>query len=149
MKLKQGFNSAGLHAHYQVELKKQIDDIPVVQAQDQCVLNAGFLSNSQVTIDTGNLCFFKCHVCCESYMNFTSLKTHSKRYHGEIISYRVENVVEARYHKCHICAKILLCDNVFILNPIDRSHSYTRLKNFEHYVVKSGARVFNTFRKYL
>ncbi len=86
-------------------------------------LNTNSLPSDQVTKDTGNVTFFKCSVCSKSISSFANLMHHYKKeHHLTRISYNAESVAQARYHKCHICAKIILCDNSFVYKHVSKSH---------------------------
>ncbi len=132
-----------------MELKVQIKNIPVVQPKFKCTLEANSLPNDQVTRDVGNLCFFKCLRCQKSNMSFRCLSSHYLNKHKENIQYKIQNVVEARYHKCHVCQKILLCDLEMIRSHVQHRHSLKRHEYFENYVLKKGDRVVHTFKEYL
>ncbi len=109
---------------------------------------AGSLPSFQITNDVGNLSFFRCLVCDRTNMSFASLYSHTREKHGEHMPYRAENVVEARYHKCQICLKIVLCDSYKISKHV-RSHGISRQNYNENYVLKNGGRVVNCFQEYL
>ncbi len=134
---------------YLSKLKTVIQDIPMVQPQINRILKAGTLSENQVTKDVGNLSFFKCPVCSKTNMNFAMLVYHCKREHqGRQLVYNKEYVVEARYHRCFICAKILLCDNAMISSHVYATHHVILSSYIKDFVLKGGGKVFPTFQEY-
>ncbi len=148
-KLGQKFDEPLFLTQYLYDLKAQIQNIPALNPKSNCVLKAGSLSNDQVTKDVGNLSFFKCLICFKSDMSFNCFVSHYINKHKEKVSYRIPNVVEARYHKCHVCQKIILCDLAMIRSHIRDNHSLKTIDYFENHVLKNGGRVYHSFKEYL
>ncbi len=71
-----------------------------------------------------------------------------KSIHG-IPAFKPKKVKEARYHKCHVCGEILLCDNVFIRIHTQKSHKLSIKQYLKDYVLKSGYRDFPTLKDYM
>ncbi len=135
---------------YISKLKTAIKDIPIVQPQTRRTLETNALSENQVTKNIGNLSFFKCPVCSKPNMNFAMLVNHCKKQHQhKKFIYDKKHVVEARYHRCFICAKIVLCDNAMISSHISGTHSGVAISTYiKDFVLKGGGKVFPTFRDY-
>ncbi len=137
-----------LLTQYHHELRVAMKDVALVSPKAQCVLSSDCLSKCDTTCSVGNLCFFKCFYCNKSDMSFGSFRSHLlKKHNCKSWSYKPECVVEARYHKCLICAKTILCDNHIL-----RSHLInhkTNLKQYvNNYVVQHGGKVFPTFQDF-
>ncbi len=149
-KAKQPQFTVQLYQEYVEKLEQIIQEIPVVQAQEHYVLNANALSEDIVTMDVGNISIFKCTQCDKSlYRSFSSLLRHCKVAHLlKRLQYRPSHVVEARYHRCHICAKIVLCDNSHIILHIRNSHKMPFGPYTKNYVLESGHRVIPTFDEF-
>ncbi len=135
-------------ADYLSKLKSAIKDIPIVQTQTNNILKANSLSENQVTKDVGNLSFFKCPVCSKTNMNFAMFLNHCKKEHQGKKLLLKEHVVEARYHRCFICAKIVLCDNSMISSHVSSTHHVTLSSYIKDFVLKGGGRVFPTLQDY-
>ncbi len=134
---------------YNLKLKLEIQKIPVVPPLSLRISPAGSLLDCQVTKDTGNLSFFQCHICHKSDMTYLVFAKHLSSKHKEKVSYQTKNVVEARYHKCHICDKIVLCDNEIIKRHLRQGHGIKMPEYNNNHVLKNGARVFPSFKEYL
>ncbi len=103
----------------------------------QKLLESGKLSQNKV----GNFCSFKCPTCCGTYKGLRQFRNHrhnSKRclqeleaklwvdcLHGDIIT-----------HKCKICSKLLLCDQVHITKHCEHHH---KISSFRQYVKTTGS----------
>ncbi len=136
-------------SQYISKLKTAIKDIPIVQPQTRRTLETNSLSVNQVTKDVGNLSFFKCPVCFKPNLNFATLVHHCKKAHqGRQLLYNKEHVVEARYHRCFICTKIVLCDNATISSHVHATHRVILSSYIKDYVLKGGGKVFPTFKDY-
>ncbi len=59
-----------------------------------------------------------------------------------------ENIEEARYHKCHICDVILLCDNNIISKHVYHTHGIKLSQYNSDFVLKNGSIVFPTYQDY-
>ncbi len=83
-------------------------------------------------------------------MSYSFLRRHSVLQHNmnhvKVTDKRV--VVEARYHRCHICRCVILCDNRVLSNHVLNKHHITLLEYQRHHVIKNGARVFPTLQDY-
>ncbi len=106
------------------------------------------LSCVQSTNDVGNLSFFKCLLCPKTNMSLPALYSHYQRGHGEKISCEPQFVVEARYHKCQICSRATLCDNMTISKHL-QNHNIKINECNKNYVLKNGGRVIYNFFEYL
>ncbi len=135
---------------YLLELKSLIKNIPIVEPRSNRFLEPDALPDQCVTKSSGNLLFFKCNKCCKLNMPFNVLKRHnSSTHYAKTSNYSKESVEEARYHRCHICRKILICDNEFIYIHVKRAHNLTLTMYQTQYVLKSGHLVFPTYLEYL
>ncbi len=134
---------------YQNMLKCAIQDIPAIRPRKACALPANSLSNDETTQNVGNISSFKCLVCQKSTMSHTCLRQHYKtRHHINYNKYNAEQVIEARYHQCHICAKTILCDNIFLTRHLTNSHKTTMREYIKDHVFKNGGAVYPTFKDY-
>ncbi len=121
----------------------------MVQPQANRILEPKSLSDNQVTKHVGNLSFFKCPICPKSDMPYKRLVYHCKKEHKmKQLLYNKDHVVEARYHKCFICAKIVLCDNAILTAHVWRSHEIPLSSYVKKFVEKGGGKAFETFRDY-
>ncbi len=133
---------------YQIELQLLIKDIPSLKPRPTYTLKANALSDGQVTKDVGNITSFKCPECYFSCVSFLGFTRHIKKEHKlKKISY-IKHIVEARYHRCHICAKIVLCDNIIVGRHVITKHQVNLLHYQKEYVLKTGNRVLPTFTDY-
>ncbi len=138
---------------YILHLKSVIQDIPASQ-QPTChpflAMKKDSLPESQTTKDAGNISFFKCHLCEQADLSYTYLLKHFKEsHHLKHVSYDKRCLAEARYHKCHICANSVLCDNTVLRSHLVHSHKKLKLSQYiKDYVLKNGNKVFPTFRDY-
>ncbi len=134
---------------YLSKLKSLIENVPVVNLNPQRMLRHDALPDHLVTKDLGNLSFFKCSECCQSDMSYTNLMEHLKSKHQfEKFSFKTRYVVEARYHRCHICCKVIICDNLVISSHINSSHKITMRKYQTEYVLKSGHKIYPSLQEY-
>ncbi len=141
-------NDKELLTHYYKELRIAMKNIAMVSPKAQCTLKSSSLPKFQTTSNVGNLCFFKCLLCNKSEMSFGNFSCHLRREHNcKTALYKQENVVEARYHKCLMCARIVLCDN-HILRGHLKGHKTNYAQYVKNYVVKVGGKVFPTFQEY-
>ncbi len=130
------------------ELKASIQDIPTVRPEQKPVLEPCQLPDTLLTRDVGNITFFKCLICPRTNMAFSNLKQHYKsQHHINRLGYKAEFVTEARYHRCYICDKAVLCDNHFLVYHT-RSHKITKAQYIQDHVLKNGNKVFPNFQEY-
>ncbi len=134
---------------YKSAIKQYLKHVPAICSKPQIVLKQMALPKFQVTKDTGNICFFNCPSCTKTDMSYSGLRTHCKRKHKFIKCFNAKNIVEARYHECHICAKIILCDNYFLSAHLSRSHKMRLSQYNTDYVLKNGNIVFPTMKEFL
>ncbi len=143
-------NSEGeMHKTYLLKLQTLIEGIPSIDPKHGTITNSDSLPDNQVTKHIGNICFFQCSICSKSGLSFSNLRYHCKLKHNmETVPYNVKNVTEARYHRCHICLKIILCDSSFIIFHLRSSHKITLGQYKTDYVKKGGWEVLPTFWDY-
>ncbi len=135
---------------YISKLKAEIKDIPVVQPKTNRVSQPNTLQEDQVTKNVGNLSFFKCPICPKYGLHFQTLVSHCKKEHqAKQLLYNKEHVEEARYHRCFICARIVLCDLSILTSHVRRSHGIAISLYIKNFVLKGGGKVFPTFRDYI
>ncbi len=138
-----------LLTRYLKELKSSIQDIPTVKPQHHTTLNAHIFPDKLLTSNTGNISFFKCPACQKNIISFSILRHHCQTIHQiKGLSYNAKLVVEARYHECFRCQKIILCDNYWLRNHVRKCHKINLSEYVEKYVLKSGNKVFPTFKYY-
>ncbi len=135
---------------YLSKLQAYIEHIPIQKTRDKTVLNAKELPDELSTNHVGSISFFKCHLCHQRGMCFTSLQSHFKNQHGlKFLKYKPHMVWQARYHQCHICAQNVLCDNYFIAYHIKIKHKMKVPQYRQDYVLKKGFMVFPTLADYM
>ncbi len=138
-----------LQARYLKELKSYTKFIPTVTPKSKSILEPHTLSDNLLTGDVGNITFFICHLCFKRVMCFSQLRQHWKEKHQlKQVPYNESFVEEARYHRCHICEKQILCDNSFLSNHITRTHKLKMPQYINEYVLKSGNKAFPTYLDY-
>ncbi len=131
---------------YLLELKSVIEHIPAVKHNSsKYFLQANALRVDETTGDIGNLSFFKCPKCPKTDMTYGYLLSHVKREHGMKHQKCMLNLVEARYHRCHICSKNILCDNTLLSSHMMHNHKINLAHYGKDYVCKNGFRVYPTF----
>ncbi len=146
MLLKDG---ACLKEAYQQDIKIMIKDIPVVCTMQSNVMESNSLSNDQVTRNVGNISFFKCSFCSETGFSLVSLTWHKKKKHNmKTASFKMTEIIQASYHKCCVCDKIILCDNTVIGNHVSNSHKFRFSQYVREHVIKNGHIAIPTFREY-
>ncbi len=134
---------------YLQKLKLMIQDIPVTQKLASNVLESNCLPDDQVTRNVGNINFFQCPICLQTKFSYNNLAWHKKAKHGMVKAhYKNAQPVEARYHKCHICDKILLCDNGIIGTHVLKRHKINFSQYVAENVLKNGYKAIPTFRDY-
>ncbi len=139
-----------LMADYTLRLKSATRHIPTFDPHSESFLKHD-LAASQTTGDIGNISFFKCPDCAKTDMSYGNYIFHCKTKHTlKIGSYSLLNVniVEARYHRCHICSNILLCDNKILSKHLSSRHKSTLNNYTKEYVLKNGCKVYPSFREY-
>ncbi len=143
-------NQEEMFKEYKLKLKKIIQHIPIVDTKKVTwTLPPNSLPDDQVTHDVGNLCFFKCSLCHQSNMNYNGLKNHLRRIHKSSLGKidKTQNFVEARYHECCICAKIVLCDYAILAEHL-RLHKINLSKYVNDHVIKKGGKAYPTFKEF-
>ncbi len=81
-------------------------------------------------------------------MSLGCLAGHSVEKHKvKRFQFKKEYITEARYHKCHICSKIVICDNRILKSHIKNHKIKLSEYNFK-FVLKSGNRVFPTYQEF-
>ncbi len=142
-------NSDYTMQQYLSTLRSCIESIPVIAPKPKKVLKHDAIPDQCVTKNSGNLSFFKCCKCDKSNMSFTAFRQHWRRKHKmKSFSFNRKNVAKACYHKCHICSKVMLCDNKVISGHVLAAHKMTLPMYQTEYVLKSGHKVFPTFKEY-
>ncbi len=112
----------GWHELYRKKLQLTIQNIPVVEAR-QHVLEKGSLSANLITRHVGNCSKYKCCYCSRQKSSYAALLGHCKAKHNlKHLLYDKKHVVQARYHQCHICSDLVLCDNYFVQWHLKKRH---------------------------
>ncbi len=139
-----------LKKEYLLKLEAEISDVPKVPAKTSFVLETGALPDNLLTGDVGNLSLFQCLSCSELTLSYNALHRHYKlqqyKHKPKGHHLRSESIVVARYHKCHICAKIILCDSTLIRGHINKYHDVTYGTYIQEFVLKRGFRVLPYFK---
>ncbi len=146
-------DSQKIQKQYQSLLRAAIKNIPVIKQKystggTKRVLKAKSIPNDQVTENVGNLTFFECCNCGKTDMSYNALVKHSKNKHGLKSLNQLDWAAEVRYHKCHICDRIVLCDNAILSSHLKRCHKTKLDRYMKDFVLKRGGKVFPTFRDY-
>ncbi len=142
-------NINALHSQFRLELKAACKEIPEMKAGPKCVLPPNTFENYQTTNSVGDLSFFKCPFCSKSNISYNCLRQHcTSKHKSKTFSYNREIVVEARYHRCQICAAIILSDKSIITHHIHRKHRTNMPQYIKEYVQKNGGKVFPTLKDY-
>lgn len=83
------------------------------------------LPDDQTTDQVANMCLFACDKCPFESNSWGGMRNHNlKSGHGPgNTRFDPKYVKEARYHKCTICSRILLCEAYLIVNHILESHN--------------------------
>ncbi len=139
-----------LKKEYLLELDAAISDIPKVPAKSNYVLKSGSLADNLLTGDVGYLSLFQCLTCHELLLSYSALHGHRQLYKHKPngIHSRSDSIVVARYHKCHVCSKIILCDNDLIKKHTG-SHDITYATYITEFVLSKGCRVIPSCRDYM
>ncbi len=136
-----------IHLQYLSKIRAIINHIPVIRTNEKKIV---FLSEEQTTRDIGNLCFFKCPKCPRNDLHYALVIGHLRKKHNcKTFRKALKNIsIEARYHKCHICKKNVLCDKTLINGHVSRNHKI----NYEEYkinhVLKNGGRALPTLKEF-
>ncbi len=136
---------------YMIKLKTAIQDIPIVKTKQSNVLKVGSLPDHMTTGNMGNLSFFRCKDCNKSGMSFASLRSHYTHSHNlkrPALKYDSKLVVEARFHKCHICSRLVMCDNYILGEHLKNSHKLTLSQYKKELVLRKGFRFFPSYHEY-
>ncbi len=151
------YEHSGIHSFkdellkkYILKLKSVIQDIPALQKTCHPFhVKDNTIPEDQTTKDVGNISFFKCPLCSAADMSYPFLLKHFKESHPQKhVSNDKGYIIQARYHKCHICANLVLCDNAVITTHLARSHKLKMSQYIKDYVLKNGNKVYPTFRDY-
>ncbi len=143
-------NAQNLLCQYIVQLKAAVTHIPAIRSTPESFLEPNFLPIDQTTGNIGNLCFFKCPVCPKEDMSYSCLVRHYKIKHKSKHNYCFKkNVSLARYHRCQICAEIVLCDYTFIKYHVQRRHQISITEYSKKYILRNGFKIYPTFPVYL
>ncbi len=142
-------NYDSLEKQYILEYESITNEVPAMEALHKTTLKPNSLPDKQTTGHVGSISIFKCPHCCKSDMSYSALMAHCKNIHKmKHIPYDKNDVVEARYHKCQICAKIILCDNYFLARHVRTCSKGTFPQYIEKHVVKNGFKVIPTFQAF-
>ncbi len=136
---------------YFEKLNAAISKIPSVPVKPHHTLEAASIPDNLVTGDVGNISIFKCLLCNESSMCFSSLRFHCQKQHKQeqkFASFNSAAVAKARYHKCHICAKIILCDNTFVGKHTRNWHKLCFEEYKKDFVLKRGHKAYPVFKEF-
>ncbi len=91
--------------------------------------------------------FFQCVLC--SKFSLKNWRHHCKSQHEmKTVPFNLKNVTEARYHRCHICCIIVMCDLEVIRNHVAHMHKVIIGQYKKDFVMKGGWKVFPTFWDY-
>ncbi len=136
---------------YLHQVKSLVKNIPCVEPMPKAILDAHTLPDYQLTKHIGNITFFKCLICPNSdNFSYSGYEQHCRRTHQfKNVQFNVRNIIEARYHKCHICSKNVLCDNAFLRAHLRKSHKISTGNYFTNFVAKNGGRAVPTISDYL
>ena len=83
----------------------------------------GTLPDELTTAKVADLCLFACPRCTYTTAGKKSLYHHVTRVEGLSGRFSKELLQEARYHKCQLCGKVMLCERNTIFCHISRAHS--------------------------
>ncbi len=139
------------HRQYHKELRKAIRDIPAIPAKTQLTLKANSLPASKVTKHIGDISFFKCPHCCRSGISYNCLLSHCRTKHNiSFVAYDPKLLEEARYHQCHICSEIILCDTTIVRKHLGQNHGGMNLSEYKmEHVSKQGYIAIPNFKVYM
>ncbi len=138
-----------LNTRYVNELRANIQDIPTVKPQSKYFLNPNSIPENYLTGSVGNITLFKCPLCPKANISYSQLRGHCKRSHQhKHLPYSTNLVIEARYHKCHICSSQVLCDNHILTRHLFDRHKIRMPMYIKNYVLKRYNKVFPTFSDY-
>ncbi len=146
------FKYLDTQSEYCSELKSVITHIPGFQTAPnlKTYMEPNTLAENQVTKDTGNLSFFQCPVCHKTDMSLSAFQEHRYKEHPSNKGFNfMKCALEARYHSCHICSMIILCDNKYITRHLTKRHKIKLSEYVTNYVLKNGNRAFPTFFDYI
>ncbi len=127
-----GNQTGSRNLKYRTKESLKVKNIPLVPALDQITNPKGSLPDDLTTSSVGNFCQFACDLCDFMCSSWNALRTHKciRKIRGQDKTiYNVKYVKRARYHKCAICEKVILCDRAIILKHITCSHGH-RLKEY-------------------
>ncbi len=94
------------------ELRSQV---PLVSSPPLgfCSMPEDSIPKSKTTDIIDNLCIFGCTKCNFRVDKWETMSRHLKRC-VKFIKFKTDYLVEARYHRCLICSKPMLCDKIII-----------------------------------
>ncbi len=87
-----------------------------------CSIPKHSVPNSKTTDIIDNLCIFGCTKCDFRIDRWARMSPHLKRCVNNV-KFKTDYLVEARYHRCSICSKTMLCDKLIIRLHVNRIHS--------------------------
>ncbi len=132
--------------YYQKQVRLAIRDIPAFEQKLLNHFDLNTLMDNEVTKHIGNMTLFKCHECDYTETTYQYLIRHLKKVHQvSFISKHIHSIVEARIHKCHICAKNIICDNTLIRRHVINHHHINLTKYLANHVQKCGYEALPTF----
>ncbi len=121
-----------------IRISKLLDEVPTVEPDKNSMVLPSTLAKDKTTDEVANLCKFRCRAipsCSFTASSLGSLSYHKRMSHDRaILSYDHSSVVEARYHRCRICSKSILCDRRAI-----RDHVVSHNVNFKAYEARTCA----------
>ncbi len=108
-------------------IPENVNLIPTVPPLKRVSNPKGSLPDNLTTHKVGNFCVFACDKCDFKTTFWGGLRNHI--FHCDCgpgnSKYDTKYVKEARYHKCAICAGIIICDTTVIKTHITVMHGYT------------------------
>ncbi len=107
--------------------------VPLVLPLNRIKNDKSSLPNISTTNKVGNYCVYSCDTCDFKTDSWGGMKNHNVNSdHGPGHSkYDKKYVTEARYHRCTICLRVMLCDISVIKPHVRLSHGYTLKKYSE------------------
>ncbi len=143
--------SGNLLEQYRLKLCNAIQNIASFQPKEllKSNFNPNLLPDTKTTRDTGNLTLFKCLICGTLCRCSKILYAHQREEHGENLTMQLkQHIMNARYHKCIICNKSVLCDNYLVGGHVYTFHKMRLNEYIKKIVIRNGHRNFPTFRAY-
>ncbi len=104
------------------EWDRQREKVPTVHPPLRRVKsNPSSLPAEKTTHYVSNLCTFKCPSCKTTAKALNTFRSHLSACVGNV-RFSPAQVREARYHRCCICARVLLCDRTLIHEHLKQMH---------------------------